>query len=224
MDKITLFNMALSAMGTKTRLASPTEASVEARECNLWYDPVRQQVLCAAPFQEARANARLALQSTRNDALDWTLNDPDPGWLYSYAAPSDMLRPRNISTYEKFIVSVGDESQKRIVTNTEDAILTYTRDQTSIDAWSSLLQNAVALGLASAICLKLGGRLERAQLVAARANDLLMQARVMEGNIDDFQVESIPPWLSARGVDAFSDNRYFFPYGPMFVSDGVGVA
>lgn len=224
MDKVTIFNLALSAMGTKTRLSSPTETSVEARECTLWYDPVRQQVLCAAPFQEARANQRLALQATRDENADWLDTDPDPGWLYSYSAPSDMLRPRNLTTYEKFITSTSSNNQKRIVTNVEDVILHYTKDQTNIDLWSPLLQNAVALGLASAVCLKLGGKLDRTQLMAQRANDLLMQARVMESNLDDFQVESIPPWLSARGVDAMMASRYFFPYGPLFVSDGIGVA
>lgn len=223
MDKTTIFNLALSAMGTKNRIALPTETSVEARECALWYESVRQQVLCAAPFQEARATVRLALQAERDPDADWVTGDPDPGWQFAYAAPQDMLRPRNISTYDRFILSVSG-SEKRIVTNTEDAILVYTFDQTNVDLWSVLLQNAVALALSSAICLKLGGKLDRSQLIAARANDLLMQARVMEGNIDDFQLESVPPWLSARGVDAMPSNRYFFPYGPLFVTDSVSVA
>jgi hypothetical protein len=149
--------------------------------------------------------------------------DPDPGWLFAYAAPQDMLRPRSLSTYDKFILSVHG-NEKRIVTNVEDAILVYTFDQTNVDLWSVLLQNAMALALSSAICLKLGGKLDRSQLIAARANDLLMQARVMEGNVDDFQVESIPPWLSARGVDALTTSRYFFPYGPLFVTDSISVA
>lgn len=224
MDVTTIFNLALSAMGTKNRIASPTQASAEAQECNLWYDTVRQQVLCAAPFQEARANQRLALQATRDDGEDWVSADPDPGWLYSYATPSDMLRPRNITTYEKFIVSTSSNNQKRIVTNVEDAILHYTKDQPVPDMWSPPLRNAIIFGLSSAICLKLGGKLDRAQLMAQRANDLLLQARATEGNLDDFQLDSVPPWLSARGVDAISDNRYFFPYGPLFVSDGIGVA
>lgn len=219
MNKVEVFNLALSAMGTRNRVSSPTEASTEARECALWYDVVRKQVLCAAPFQEATANARLAVQAERVGA-DWVSSDPDPGWRFSYSTPDDMLRPRHLATFDTFIMSASATNEKRITTNAESAILIYTRDQENIDMWSPALITAIAYGLASAVCMKLGGKMDRVQLVAQQANNLLLQARTYSGNTDDYQLESLPPWLSARGVPSSPASRYIYPYGPMFVPGG----
>jgi hypothetical protein len=223
MNKVEIFNLALSAMGTRNRVSSPTEASTEARECLLWYDVVRRQVLCAAPFQEATGNSRLALQAERV-APEWTAPDPDPGWRFAYSTPDDMLRPRHLSTYESFIMSTSAINERRIVANTEQAILVYTKDQPNIDMWSPALVGAVTYGLASAVCMKLGGKMDRVQLVAQQANSLLMEARVYEGNVDDYQLESLPPWLAARGVPSSTSTRYIYPYGPMFAGTGVPVS
>lgn len=217
MNKVEIFNLALSAVGTRNRISSPTETSSEARECALWYDSVRRQVLCAAPFQEATRVVRLALQAERADGSDWTSTDPDPGWRFSYSTPNDMLRPRFTSQYEPFIISVSSTNEKRITTNVEDAILVYTFDQTNIDMWSANLQNAVIYGLAASICMKLtGARLEIFDRLVQQANSLLGQARTYSGNIDENPIDSIPPWLSARGVPS-AQSRYVYPYGPMFV-------
>jgi hypothetical protein len=220
MNKVEVFNLALSAMGTRNRVSSPTESSTEARECLLWYDVVRKQILCSAPFQEATANQRLAVAAERVGG-EWLPNHPDPGWRFSYSSPADMLRPRRLATYESFILSTSAANERRIETNVENAILVYTKDQENIDMWSPALVNAIAYGLASAVCMKLGGKMDRLQLVAQQANSLLMAARVVEGNTDEYQLDSLPPWLSARGVPSAASNRYFYPYGPMFVSGGV---
>ena len=180
MNKVEVFNLALSAMGTRNRVSSPTESSTEARECLLWYDVVRKQVLCAAPFQEATGNSRLAVAAERVNG-EWLPSSPDPGWRFSYSTPDDMLRPRHLSTYESFIMSTSSANERTIVTNTEKAILVYTKDQENIDMWSPALLSAVAYGLASAICMKLGGKMDRVQLVAQQANNLLLAARVVRG-------------------------------------------
>jgi hypothetical protein len=132
-----------------------------------------------------------------------------------------MLRPRHLSTYESFVMSTSALNERRLTTNTEKAVLVYTKDQENIDMWSPTLVNAVAYGLASAVCMKLGGKMDRVQLVAQQANSLLMAARVVEGNTDEYQLESLPPWLSARGVPSAASNRYFYPYGPMFAGGAV---
>jgi len=219
MNQTEIFNLALSAMGTRNRVSSPTEASTEARECLLWFDVVRKQVLCAAPFQEATGNSRLAVAAERGGA-DWVATDPDPGWRFSYSTPADMLRPRHLATFESFILSTSSLNEKRLTTNTENAILTYTKDQPNIDMWSGALVNAMAYGLAAAICMKLGGKMDRVQLVAQQANNLLMAARTYSGNVDDYQLESLPPWLAARGVPTAQSTRYIYPYGALFATAG----
>lgn len=217
MNKVEIFNLALSAIGTRSRVSSPTEASTEARECALWYDVVRRQVLCAAPFQEATGTMRLALQAERADGSDWTSHDPDPGWRFSYSTPSDMLRPRHTSQYEPFVLSSSADNEGRIETNVEDVILVYTFDQTNIDRWSPALVSAISYGLGAAVCMKLTGKRDRYADAVGQANSLIAQARVYEGNIDDYQLESLPPWLSARGVASSPSIRYIYPYGPTFV-------
>lgn len=88
-----IFNLACSAIGTRARIASPTENSREAEVCRDWYDLIRDRVLQMAPWPEATAWSRLALLQERDDTLDWASTDPDPGFRYMYALPSDYIYP-----------------------------------------------------------------------------------------------------------------------------------
>lgn len=222
MDRVDVFNLALSAIGTRNRVSSPTENSSEAKECLLWYDVVRRQALAAAPFQEARSNARLALQAERVAEV-WDSSLPDPGWQFAYSCPSDMLRPRYLATYQPFILTTSEGNEKRIATNAQEAILIYTKDQPNIDMWSPGLLNAIVYGLGAAVCMKLTGKDDRMRTAVQMANLQLTEARVTLGNTDDYQIESIPPWLAARGVAAVDTaTRYYYPFGPMFVGGPIG--
>lgn len=209
MDRTKIYNLALSAIGTRANVTSPDENTKESRTCNLWYETVRDQVLRAAPWPSAYAAQRLALEVERGSD-DWVGTDPAPGWQYAYSPPDDMIYPRYINGYQSFVLVDG-----RIATNVEDAILVYTKREEDPNRWDVQLQMAIAYALGAHICLALEGKQQLAQLIAQRANDLILQARQSAANTDEFQLETVAPWHAARGVHAANLTRYIYPYGPV---------
>lgn len=215
-DLVDLYNQALDASGVRDRVSSTSEVSRGAETCTLWYNAVRQQVLSAAYWPSARANKRLALSVERSTTADWVSTDPDPGFKYAYSTPNDFLRARWLSDFSYFIVSTNSVNSRVISTNMDEALLTYTKDQTNINLWGPELYMAIVYALAAHICIPLHGKNVRARDVENRANALIYTARETALNSDAEQYESIPSWLSARG-SAFNtaEQRFMFPYGPM---------
>lgn len=221
-DKTEIFNLALSEVGSRASVASPSEASREAEVCTLWFQPVVDLVLRAAPWPCATGVRRLGLIKERDAAELWVSTDPDPGWQYVYSAPSDMIRPRHLSTFERFSVSVmGDKSA--IMCNTYQAILTYTLRQDNLSIWDSGLKMAVALALGAHIAMPLTGKPTRAQRCADAANTMIEEARTSAANSEETQYESMPEWFTARGFAGTTlPSRYIYPYGPLLQGvDGV---
>lgn len=218
-DEVSIYNLATSAAGARNNIALPNEASREAELCRLWFGPVRDQVLRAAPWPNTRAFSRLAVLAERDPDLEWTASDPEPGLLYSYAVPSDMVYPRYLSTFERFTYGVYDNSGtdvQAIQTNTANAILYYTKRQTNIGLWDSQLYFAIAYALSAHITMPLTGKPQRALNAARMANDLIMQARVNAANSDEESYETIPEWISARGyAGSYPATRYIYPNGAL---------
>lgn len=216
-----LYNQALGLVGSTRRVASPTEASVEAETCDLYYDSVRQTILSAAHWPSARSAFRLN-QLAENDGDDnWELGDPQPGFTYAHALPGDFLHARYINEGDHFELSTytaSDEStQNCIVSNSEYVVLTYTRDQTTVTAWSKNLYQAIYYGLAGMICWPLTRKLNKSQLLIQRANDMILQARAVKENQEYNQMERLAPWLQARGsyYNVTNQYEYMHPYGPL---------
>ncbi len=94
-------NRALSAIGTRSQIASLTENSNEARNCNLLFDSLRDELLRLAPWNCATNFNNLALicaapgtpENPTVGASSWQKGIPPPPWSYEYAYPSDCLRP-----------------------------------------------------------------------------------------------------------------------------------
>lgn len=223
-DEVGIYNLALSEVGAKSSVASTTEKSRAAELCNMWYQTVVEVVLRAAPWPSATGVKRLALLKERDDSKAWAEGDPDPGWRYVYSTPSDMLRPRYLSTYDRFTVSLYNDSQA-IMTSVEKAILIYTKRQLQVKAWDPQLKMAIVKALAAHIAMPLQGKPARAQKIAESANNIIMEARQAAANEDEALHESMPDWFIARGY-GYSTNyqRYVYPFGPLIqVTSGVGV-
>lgn len=206
-DEVGVYNLALNAVGERSNLSSPTENSRQAEVCRLWYETVRNHILSAAPWPEAMAFDYLALLDEQ-DNNTWTAGEPRPGYRYVYAEPSDCLRPRYLSTFEPFMRTEG-----RIHTNTQSAILFYTKKQANVSLWSSDLLMAIAYGLAAHICNPLSGKPSRARVLADQANELILGARVNAANSQTEQHESIPEWIRARGYTIPERQRFIYPMG-----------
>jgi hypothetical protein len=103
-SEVSICNRALQAISTRTQIASLTEASVEARNCNLIYADTRDEVLNMAHWNFAKKTAYLALLksapgvpgNTTSTATQWSTAFPAPPWLFEYAYPTDCIQMRKI--------------------------------------------------------------------------------------------------------------------------------
>lgn len=214
MAQIDVYNQALSAIGTKSKFATIADAGVEIETCNLWFQPVRDLVLSAAPWSAAKATAKLVVAVERDTAADWVATDPPPGWLFSYTLPADIARPRYLSQFGRFELGVSSANVKQLFTNEEDAILIYTKRQTDTTLWDHDLTMAIIYALAAHMCMKLTGKHERGKILEERANEFIMNARLNDANSQDVMVDTIVPWHAARGAASLEGSRYIFPSGP----------
>jgi hypothetical protein len=224
MDEVSIYNMALDAVGARSKVSLPTEKSREAEECRLWFGPARDQVLRAARWPSAKAWYRLPLLKERNGDNSWVSDDPEPGYAYAYGVPSDMLAPRFLAGYEAFTLSTYPGNKMAIMTNVADALICYTKSQTNISLWDTGLRMAIVYGLAAHIAMPLQGKASRARNAIEQANSLIMSAREDAANTDTERLETIPSWISARGYGiAPTSTRYFYPLGDLFSAGALGV-
>jgi len=220
-----LYNMALSAVGSRAKISLPTENSRAAEECQIWYDSARQTVLRAAHWQAAKKYFRLSLLNTRSDSAAWLATDPEPGWIYQYSAPSDMLAARNLSGFERFTVGTDFTTNVRsIECDIEDALLHYTFDQTDLSLWDASLYQAIAFALASFIAEPLTGKRSRVRDVTDKANAIIREARAQTLNEMSGRIEYLAEWHEARGFSGgVSSARYIYPFGNLISGTGAAV-
>lgn len=224
-SQVDLYNLALSACGSRDSVALITENTNGARFCNRWYEPVRRHVYAAAHWPTLKRHARLGLLQERNTAADWVSTDPDPGWVYAYSAPNDMVAARHLSTYERFSTGVYPSMNVRAVfCDTEDAILTYTKDETDLSLLDAGLYMCFVYGLAMHIARPLTGKADRSKELAEMANRLIAEARASAANESAGFIDSLPEWISRRGYSGGTNSvRYVAPYGTMFSATGAPV-
>lgn len=210
-DTLQIWNQALSALSHTERVAAPSEVSVEAQQCALWYETVRDGVFAAAPWTELTANARLAEIAARDNDEAWVATDPPPGWLFAHGVPSDYVHPRMLSSGAKFLPSVVGESRV-IASNEETPILTYTRRVSNPQLWSIGLRHAVVFGLAAHISKAITGKDSDLNNMFTLAQEKIMAARASDANGEFNTTEHIPDWIAARGHSlAMPTTRYIYP-------------
>jgi hypothetical protein len=95
--QIDICNAALSEVGTRSTIASMTEASNEARNCAIHWDFARRSALRAAHWSFAGTQVALALLSAQMGTPEnpnGVAPMPPWPWNYEYAYPNDCLRIR----------------------------------------------------------------------------------------------------------------------------------
>jgi hypothetical protein len=220
-DLVSIFNLACSAIGTKAQISLPNEVSREAVLCNRWYEPVRDQILRAAPWQSCRSACLPALEATRDFDLDWAVGDPEPPWTYRYAMPIDFLYPRYIDSLMPFVM--GDQNGAPVMFTHETVpTFIYTKKQTVPPAWDADLYWAVVHGLAAYIAKPLSGKVSTARDELQIANMAILQAQVRNANLDTAEYDSMPDWLIARGaVTTTTPSRFIYQNGPLLSLNGA---
>lgn len=212
-SEIGVYNLALNAVGETANISSPTENSRRAEVCRLWYALVRDQILEAAPWPEATKNRRLVLAQAR-DEDEWETGDPQPGYSYAYALPTDCLRPQHLSTYAQFEL-LTESGVKQLHTNELNPILRYTGAQENVALWGNGLLMAVVYGLAAHIAQPLSGKTSMTSMLIQRANDMILAARVSSANTPQQLQEAIPDWLAGRGYAFPQSQQFFYPTGSL---------
>ena len=225
---VDLFNQALDQAGISETIADPDENSFEAEKCNQWYDRARLAVFSAAHWPDCRAAFRLNLLATKDTSNDWALGDPQPGWIYAYGLPADYVHARWINNMEVFelssYVDSGGAVSKAIVSNVQNAVLTYSRDSTDTERWDSSLYDAVMMSLSAYISYPLTRKLNKSAALMEQANDMIGQARAIYNNSQEFENERLAPWLAARPDTAYNSaerQNYIYPVGPLLTMQGL---
>lgn len=216
-SEVQVYNLALNAIGTRSNISSPTERSREAEVCNLWYSPVRDQILAAAAWPEAtdfRSLAQLKEADEDGDEV-WASDDPRPGYQFVYQLPSDYLRAQYLTDFSRFLITAYSSGRRALHSNSTPALLTYTKRLETVSAWDAQLQMAIVYGLAAHICMPLTGKPSRAKSLENKANELIFTARETAANISQEIYESVPDWITARGASYASTQRFFQPYGAL---------
>jgi hypothetical protein len=85
MSETRICNLALAKLGAN-RISALTENSVEAKYCNIQYEPTRDAMLRSHWWRFA----------TKRATLSQDTNTPDFGWSYQYELPSDFLRMMHV--------------------------------------------------------------------------------------------------------------------------------
>lgn len=214
MAQVDVYNRALTLAGGKGNLTTTTDTHREAELCNLWYPLIRESVIKSATWPETLTHVVLTLDDTRASFdTAWAATDPAPTWKYSYDVPADMLAPRWLTNHSRFERAVKDSAVK-IMTDVENAALTYVMDETDPDNWSSELELCIVHLLAAYLVMPLSGKETRAKFLYDKATEiLLLQQTELANQDDDLLPVQLPEWIEARGYNEMPrSSKYFYPY------------
>jgi hypothetical protein len=152
-SKVSIWNMALTNVGSSGFVQSPTEQSAEASHCRVVYDNAVLATLESMDWSFARKKVALA-----------DLGTPDDDWLYQYAYPTNCAKARKILTkirnakplpFEIGINSAG--TQKVINTDAPDAVLIYTMKVTNEALFNSVFAEVLSWKMALLIAPAIAG-------------------------------------------------------------------
>lgn len=206
-----LYNQALTAIGHAANVTDPNATSKQTATLSLWYPVARRAVLAASNWGSVRSFVRLSLARERLSDSTWLDIDPAPGYRFAYALPHDCLRPRYLSDYSRF--SLSNLGGARVLnSNTEQAILHYTRDEIEPSKWDSDLYQAVLYSLAAAVNMAHNGKIQLTQKFERQVFDLIGLAKVEDANADDEYFDSLPTlWAGADfSAPALAQGSQFF--------------
>jgi hypothetical protein len=211
-NTVDIWNMALSTVGSTNTVSTELENTPQANLCRLWYAQARRVVLKAASWPSATRTVALAVVSERDFSQAFATGDPQPPWRFAYSEPSDLLAPRYLSTFRQFARGfIG--SQSCLFTNDEDALLTYTFDQTEAGRWDAGLRDAVISYLAARIAPGITGKANARRELLSDAYSIIQTHQTDLANEQDVQFISLPEAIAARGYSGSpQQTRFFYPY------------
>lgn len=199
--KIDMCNQALQRIGVRDRIASLTEDSPEAIECNLVFDTVRDKTMRRHDWPFARKRADL------NEDATVTLPD-NFAWAYVYTYPSDCLKMRLIDdALQKrlpeqsipFMIERHPTADRRIIyTDQNEACAIYTRRVKDVDDWPADFVEALVWQIAAEIAWPLTGDRKLGIDLWAAADQARRMAYASALNEQELGVEPESGLIAAR--------------------------
>jgi hypothetical protein len=225
-NQVQICNFALSAIGTRSTIASMDEGSAESIQCSLHYDSALDATLRGAHWNFARKQVALALiaDATQGQTV------PQP-WTYEYAMPSNCLlvrfllpqaaqvgapypvaQPRPVP----FIVA-SDQDQNGndinvILSNEPFAQVVYTGRITNPAVYDPAFVTAFFHVLGMRLAIPLTGDKATMRNEMQLAQGALNSAQISNGNEGLTIIDHQPDWMRVRGNagDWFPDNGTWF--------------
>lgn len=193
--KIQIWNMALGFIGSRT-VASESENTPEAIQCGLYWDNARRAALRDYPWHFAQTRAQLA---------EKVLPPLYEGvWKFAYGVPDRSLKVHGIyapggrrKLY--FEMARYEDGTDVILTNTEHAIASYTRDVTEVARFDEDFVYALARKLACLVAIPiLKNNSQKVQELVGLYNASLPAAHDADSS-ERRDVEEEDSWLRTRG-------------------------
>ena len=166
-SKTDIVNLALTAIGNDP-INSIDNTDSKSVKCKTHYYNVVEQVLRSGNWSVASARASLARLT---DA-------PEYGYLYAYELPGDCIKLRSMENQE---IYSWEKSGSRVLTDSEECKVKYTREINDVSEFDSLLTATIVALLASrlATVFKADPQIANSQFAIYR--DLLAEAKLVDG-------------------------------------------
>ena len=141
---------------------------------------------------------------TTVSVVDVVISDATQGG--SYFAPQTSTQSQGsttgVGTGATFNLTFGAQSDQRIIlTNQENAVLTYVKQVQDVNVMDPLFIEAWKIWLSARLALALTGDKTLANLKISEANEFIIQARKADGNEGLTVNDVAPDWIRIRGVD-----------------------
>ena len=182
--KISICNEALSMIGAKS-IISFDENTDNARRCASIYDSTRRALLRLHPWSFAKKRAQLAPVTTY----------PTFGYSNAFPLPKDFIRLYDSGQQEYEIES------RHILANTNLINLVYVADQDNEEIWDSLFTDCMTLYLIRKLAKPITGSQAEADSAWQQLQNMLKQARAINGQerpAQDFAADYYPSLMGVR--------------------------
>lgn len=198
-SKVMICNLALSAIGDKSRIQSLSEASPQAAECNLHYDQCLRLVLEDVDWSFCSVTATSALLAAT----------PPDDWTYMYAEPANSVKVREIVNALGRVRDpipfarhyYATNAQRVLLTDFEDPTWRYTRYIDDPIIYSTKFVECLSYMIASKISMALTRKGELSEAMSKMYLRSKMEAAVTDGNEihQNGEEPRAVEWIEARG-------------------------
>lgn len=178
---VSICNQALGHLGNHSNIQSLDEASAEAKQCKLFYEDTRDEVLRAHHWGFATKYVTMAEHSDTPPAI----------WEKAYAYPNDCLKARfivdtssrNANRAIAFQLGLAsDGASKLIYTNQDTAVLCYTAEVSDPTVFDDSFANALSYAMAVKLAMPIANSKTLAADMQTLFQSTMASARTLSNN------------------------------------------